>query len=94
MRTVYEQQEDIGTVFTLRENISITRSVLWNVYIWMMEIILRLFPTIILLLLNSFVIKRFLQLNAKKREFQSVSEKFRNPNIPETSLLTRNRGYR
>lgn len=94
MRTVYEQQEDTGTIFTLRENISITQSILWNVYIWMMEIILRLCPTIILLLLNSFVIKRFLQLNAKKREFQSVSEKFRNPNIPETSLLTRNRGYR
>ncbi|PBC33692.1 G-protein coupled receptor [Apis cerana cerana] len=94
MRTVYEQQEDTGTIFTLRENISITQSVLWNVYIWMMEIILRLCPTIILLFLNSFVIKRFLQLNVKKREFQSVSEKFRNPNIPETSLLTRNRGYR
>lgn len=94
MRTVYEQQEDTGTLFTLRENISITRSALWNAYIWIMEVVLRLCPTIILLLLNSFVVKRFLQLNARKREFQSVSEKFRTANVPETSLLTRNRGYR
>ncbi|XP_043524773.1 probable G-protein coupled receptor B0563.6 isoform X1 [Frieseomelitta varia] len=94
MRMVYEQQEDTGTLFTLRENISITRSALWNAYIWIMEVALRLCPTIILLLLNSFVVKRFLQLNAKKREFQSVSEKFRTLNVPETSLLTRNRGYR
>ena len=91
---VYEQQEDTGTLFTLRENISITQSALWNAYIWIMEVALRLCPTIILLLLNSFVVKRFLQLNAKKREFQSVSEKFRTLNVPETSLLTRNRGYR
>ncbi|KAK1134080.1 hypothetical protein K0M31_011865 [Melipona bicolor] len=94
MRMVYEQQENTGTLFTLRENISITRSALWNAYIWIMEVALRLCPTIILLLLNSFVVKRFLQLNAKKREFQSVSEKFRTLNVPETSLLTRNRGYR
>ncbi|OAD60816.1 hypothetical protein WN48_04583, partial [Eufriesea mexicana] len=94
MRIVYEQQESTETVFTLRENTSITRTALWNTYIWIMEITLRLCPTIILLLLNSFVVKRFLQLNAKKREFQSVSEKFRTPNVPETSLLTRNRGYR
>ncbi|XP_068969898.1 probable G-protein coupled receptor B0563.6 [Bombus flavifrons] len=94
MRTVYEQQEDTGTLFTLRENTSITRSALWNAYIWIMEVVLRLCPTIILLLLNSFVVKRFLQLNARKREFQSVSEKFRTANVPETSLLTRNRGYR
>ncbi|XP_017788131.1 PREDICTED: probable G-protein coupled receptor B0563.6 [Habropoda laboriosa] len=94
MRTVYEQQEDSGIRFTLRENTSITRSGLWNAYIWIMEIALRLCPAIILLLLNSFVVKRFLQLNAKKREFQSVSEKFRTANVRDTSLLTRNRGYR
>ncbi|XP_076754892.1 putative G-protein coupled receptor B0563.6 [Xylocopa sonorina] len=94
MRTVYEQQTDAGTLFTLRENVSVTRSALWNAYIWTMEIALRLCPSIILLLLNSFVVKRFLHLNAKKREFQSVSEKYRTPNVPDTSLLTRNRGYR
>ncbi|KOX68425.1 hypothetical protein WN51_03911 [Melipona quadrifasciata] len=76
MRMVYEQQENTGTLFTLRENISITRSALWNAYIWIMEVALRLCPTIILLLLNSFVVKRFLQLNAKKREFQRFQKNF------------------
>ncbi|XP_017884063.1 probable G-protein coupled receptor B0563.6 [Ceratina calcarata] len=94
MRMVYEQWGDAGTLFILRENISVTQGALWNAYIWIMEIALRLCPSMILLLLNSFVVKRFLQLNAKKREFQSVSEKFRTANIPETSLLTRNKGYR
>lgn len=95
MRTVYEQQRDAEeTLFTVRENISVTQGALWNAYVWIMEIALRLCPTMILLLLNSFVVKRFLQLNAKKREFQSVSEKFRTANVPETSLLTRSKGYR
>nr|XP_012152378.1 PREDICTED: probable G-protein coupled receptor AH9.1 isoform X2 [Megachile rotundata] len=94
MRTVYELQENTGTLFTLRENISVTQHTLWIAYIWIMEITLRLGPTIILFLLNSFVVKRFLHLNAKKKEFQSVSEKFRTANVPETSLLSRNRGYR
>ncbi|XP_029033018.1 probable G-protein coupled receptor B0563.6 isoform X2 [Osmia bicornis bicornis] len=94
MRTVYELREGTGTLFMLRENISITRNMLWNAYIWMMEITLRLCPMIILFLLNSFVVKRFLHLNAKKKEFQSVSEKFRTANVTDTSLLSRNRGYR
>ncbi|XP_076233514.1 putative G-protein coupled receptor B0563.6 [Calliopsis andreniformis] len=94
MRTVYEQREASSTLFTLRENVSITRTGLWSAYVWIVEVVLRLCPTIILLLLNSVVVRRFLHLNAKKREFQSVSEKYRAANVPDASLLTRNRGYR
>lgn len=84
-------------MFALRENTSITGTGLWSAYVWIMEVAVRLCPTIILLLLNSVVVRRFLHLNAKKKEFQSVSEKYRAnvpANAPEASLLTRNRGYR
>lgn len=94
MRAVYERAEDDGAHFALRENISITRTGLWSAYVWTMEILMRLCPTMILLLLNSIVVKRFLHLNAKKKEFQSVSEKYRTANVSDPSLLTRNRGYR
>ncbi|XP_076675252.1 putative G-protein coupled receptor B0563.6 isoform X2 [Andrena cerasifolii] len=94
MRAVYERPEDDGTHFALRENISITGTGLWSAYIWTMEILMRLCPTMILLLLNSIVVKRFLHLNAKKKEFQSVSEKYRTANVSDPSLFTRNRGYR
>lgn len=94
MRTVHEEQENSVTLFTLRENTSVTRNALWHGYIWIMEIVVRLCPTMILFLLNTVVVKRFLHLNAKKREFQSVAEKYRTANVPDASLLTRNRGYR
>ncbi|XP_078045300.1 putative G-protein coupled receptor B0563.6 [Augochlora pura] len=94
MRTVYEQAEGAGIQFTLQENTSVTRHPVWQAYIWIMEVTVRLCPTLILLLLNSAVVKRFLHLNAKKREFQTVSDKYRTANLPDTSLLTRNRGYR
>nr|XP_031844604.1 probable G-protein coupled receptor B0563.6 [Nomia melanderi]XP_031844605.1 probable G-protein coupled receptor B0563.6 [Nomia melanderi]XP_031844606.1 probable G-protein coupled receptor B0563.6 [Nomia melanderi] len=93
-RTVHEQPDGAGIRFTLRENVSFTRHPLWHAYIWIMEIVTRLCPTMILLLLNTAVVKRFLHLNRKKREFQSVSDKYRTANLPDTSLLTRNRGYR
>ncbi|XP_043253735.1 probable G-protein coupled receptor B0563.6 [Colletes gigas] len=94
MRMVYEQQGSTSVLFALRENTSVTRNALWNAYIWIMEIVVRLCPTMILLFLNTVVVRRFLHLNAKKREFQLVSEKYRTANVPETSLLARNRGYR
>ncbi|XP_076653752.1 putative G-protein coupled receptor B0563.6 [Halictus rubicundus] len=94
MRTLHEQPEGAGIQFTLQENTSVTQHPVWQAYIWIMEIAVRLCPTLILLILNSVVVKRFLHLNAKKKEFQSVSDKYRTANLPETSLLTRNRGYR
>lgn len=93
MRVVHEYQDSVGQYFTLRENTSVTRNGLWNTYIWTMEIAVRICPTIIFILLNSLVIKRFLKLNAKKKKFQSVSQKFRTTNA-DVSLLNRNRGYR
>ncbi|XP_054008703.1 probable G-protein coupled receptor B0563.6 isoform X1 [Hylaeus anthracinus] len=95
MRMVHEQQGSTGVLFVLRENTSVTGNGLWHGYIWIMEIVTRLCPTMILLLLNTVVVRRFLHLNAKKKEFQLVSEKYRTANVPEASLLTRcNRGYR
>ncbi|KZC13299.1 putative G-protein coupled receptor AH9.1 [Dufourea novaeangliae] len=94
MRMVHEWQDGTGNHFSLRENVSVTRNGLWHAYIWIMEITARLCPTVILLILNTVVVKRFLHLNAKKREFQLVSEQYRTANLPDMSLLTRNRGYR
>lgn len=93
MRITYEEQDGPSTLFTLRENVFITRSVIWRVYIWAMEIVVRICPSILFIILNSFVIKRFLQLNAQNRQFHAVSDKFRTNHAPDTSLLSRNRGY-
>ncbi|XP_032675015.1 probable G-protein coupled receptor B0563.6 isoform X2 [Odontomachus brunneus] len=93
MRITYEEQDGPSTSFTLRENVFITRSMIWRAYIWAMEIVVRICPSILFIILNSFVIMRFLQLNVQNRQFHAVSDKFRTNNAPDTSLLSRNRGY-
>lgn len=95
MRTVHaEQDAGSGTSFTLRENGFVTQSAIWRTYIWIMEIIVRICPSIVFIVLNSLVIKRFLQLNAQSRQFHAVSDKLRTNKTPDTSLLSRNRGYK
>lgn len=91
MRIVYAEQDG---PFTLRENVSVTQSEIWKVYIWTMEIIVRICPSILFIVLNSLVMKRFLQLNAQDRQFHAATDKFRANNAPDTSLLSRNRGYK
>ncbi|XP_077267640.1 putative G-protein coupled receptor B0563.6 isoform X5 [Temnothorax americanus] len=94
MRIVYAEQNGSGGSFTLRENVAVTQSAMWRTYIWIMEIIVRICPSIIFIVLNSLVIKRFLQLNVQSRQFHTVTDKFRTSNAPDTSLLSRNRGYK
>jgi len=94
MRIVYAEQDGSGTSFTLRENVLVTQNAMWRTYIWIMQIIVRICPSIIFIVLNSLVIKRFLQLNVQSRQFHAVSDKFRTNNTPDTSLLSRNRGYK
>ncbi|XP_014475314.1 PREDICTED: probable G-protein coupled receptor B0563.6 [Dinoponera quadriceps] len=94
MRIIYKEQDGSSASFILHENASITRSVIWRIYIWTMEIAVRICPSILFIVLNSFVIKRFLQLNAQNRQFHAVSDKYRGNNAPDTSLLSRNRGYK
>lgn len=94
MRTVYAEQNGPDMLFTLRENVSVTQSKIWKMYIWTMEIIVRICPSILFIVLNSLVIKRFLQLNAQNRQFHAATDKFRANNTPDTSLLSRNRGYK
>lgn len=93
MRTVHEEPDGLGTLFVLRENTFITRSMIWRVYIWTMEVAVRICPSLLFITLNSLVIKRFLQLNAQNRQFHAVADKLRAKNAPDTSLLSRNRGY-
>ncbi|XP_025989946.1 probable G-protein coupled receptor B0563.6 [Solenopsis invicta] len=93
MRIVHAEQDELGTSFTLRENVYITQRRIWRIYIWIMEIAVRICPSIVFIVLNSLVIKRFLQLNAQSRHFHAVSDKLQK-NKPDTSLLSRNRGYR
>ncbi|XP_018402607.1 PREDICTED: probable G-protein coupled receptor B0563.6 [Cyphomyrmex costatus] len=94
MRIVYAEQNEFGTSFTLRENVFVTQTAIWRTYIWIMEIIVRICPSIVFIVLNSLVIKRFLQLNVQNRQFHAVSNKFRTNKTPDTSLLSRNRGYK
>lgn len=95
MRIVNAEKDESGISFTLRENIVVTQSTIWRTYIWIMEIIVRIFPSIVFIVLNSLVIKRFLQLNVQSRQFHNaVSDKFQTKKTPDTSLLSRNRGYK
>lgn len=94
MRIVYAEQNDYNISFTLRENMFVTQNAIWRMYIWTMEIIVRICPSILFIILNSLVIKRFLQFNVQNRQFHAVSDKLRTNNAPDTSLLSRNRGYR
>lgn len=94
MRIVYAEQDESGTSFTLRENVFVTQTAIWRTYIWIMEIVVRIFPSVVFIVLNSLVIKRFLQLNVQNRQFHAVSNKFRTNKTPDTSLLSRNRGYK
>ncbi|XP_011646025.1 probable G-protein coupled receptor B0563.6 [Pogonomyrmex barbatus] len=94
MRMVYAEQNGSGTSFALRENMRVTQSTMWKAYIWIMEIVVRICPSILFIILNSLVIKRFLQLNAQTRQFNVASDKFRPNNAPDMSLLSRNRGYK
>ncbi|XP_050465299.1 probable G-protein coupled receptor B0563.6 isoform X1 [Cataglyphis hispanica] len=94
MRTVYAEQNGPDMFFILRENVSVTQSKIWKMYIWTMEIIVQICPSILFIVLNSFVIKRFLQLNAQNRQFHAATDKFRANNTHDTSLLSRNRGYK
>jgi len=94
MRLVHADQNGSDISFTLRENVSITQTTTWRIYIWIMEIAVRICPSILFIALNSLVIKRFLQLNAQSRQFHVASDKLRARNAPDTSLLSRNRGYK
>ncbi|XP_072745426.1 probable G-protein coupled receptor B0563.6 [Anoplolepis gracilipes] len=99
MRSVNAEQDgsNNGSSFTLRENVLVTHSEIWKVYIWAMEIIVRICPSILFIVLNSLVIKRFLQLNVQNRQtrkFHAAVDKFRANHAPDTSLLSRNRGYK
>lgn len=94
MRIVHTEQDGSGIAFTLRENVLITQSKLWKMYIWTMEIIVRICPSILFIILNSLVIKRFVQLNRQNRQFHAATDKLRTNNAPDTSLLSRNRGYK
>lgn len=94
MRIVYAEQDGPDTSFTLRENVFVTQSKIWKMYIWTMEIVVRICPSILFIVLNSLVIKRFLQLNMQDRQFHAATDKFRANNAPDTSLLSRNRGYK
>ncbi|XP_011865745.1 PREDICTED: probable G-protein coupled receptor B0563.6 [Vollenhovia emeryi] len=94
MRIVYTEQDESGTSFTLRENVVVTQNVIWRAYIWIIQIVVRICPSIVFIVLNSLVIKRFLQLNVQSRQFHTVADKFRTNNTPDTSLLSRNRGYK
>ncbi|XP_015602277.1 probable G-protein coupled receptor B0563.6 isoform X2 [Cephus cinctus] len=94
MRLVYEQQDGPDLVFILQENTSITRNELWTAYLWGLESLVRIGPSLVFVFLNTLVIKRFLQLTAKRRRFHAVSDKYRATHVAETSSLMRNRGYR
>lgn len=94
MRIVYAKQDGYNILFTLRENVSVTQTAIWKMYIWTMEIVVRICPSILFIVLNSLVIKRFLQLSVQNRQFHAASDKLRANNAPDTSLLSRNRGYR
>ncbi|XP_067205646.1 probable G-protein coupled receptor B0563.6 isoform X2 [Linepithema humile] len=94
MRMVYTEQDGYDASFTLRENVSVTQNAMWRMYIWTMETIVRICPSILFIILNSLVIKRFLQLSVQNRQFHAASDKLRTNNAPDTSLLSRNRGYR
>lgn len=94
MRIVYAEQDGSAPSFTLRENVFVTQSKMWKMYIWTMEVIVRICPSILFIILNSLVIKRFLQLNAQDRQFHAATDKIRANNAPDTSLLSRNRGYK
>jgi len=52
MRIVYAEQDGSGTSFTLRENILVTQNAMWRTYIWIMQIIVRICPSIIFIVLN------------------------------------------
>lgn len=93
MRMIHEQRDATGVVFVLADNTSVTRTTLWLGYVWLMGILTRACPIVVLIILNSLIIKRFLQLNAKKKKFQSVSEKFRTASVCG-NMSSRNRGYR
>ncbi|XP_029164599.1 probable G-protein coupled receptor B0563.6 isoform X2 [Nylanderia fulva] len=94
MRILHTEQDGSGITFTLRENVLITQNKLWTMYIWIMQIIVRICPSILFIILNSLVIKRFVQLNRQNRQFHAATDKLRANNAPDTSLLSRNRGYK
>ncbi|XP_020293399.1 probable G-protein coupled receptor B0563.6 isoform X2 [Pseudomyrmex gracilis] len=94
MRIVHATQDELGTLFTLRENVLVTKKPTWKLYIWMMEFVVQICPSILFIILNSSIIKRFLQLNARTRQFNATAYKLRNKNAHDTSLLSRNRGYK
>lgn len=94
MRTIHAEQNGTDTSFALYENVSVTRSTMWRTYIWAMEVVVQICPSILFITLNGLVIKRFLQLNARTRQFHAASDKLRAHNAPDTTLLSRNRGYK
>ncbi|XP_012265703.2 probable G-protein coupled receptor B0563.6 [Athalia rosae] len=94
MRSVYEQQDGPDVIFTLRENTLVTQTELWGAYLWANEVLVCFGPAAILVILNGLIVRKFIQLTAKRRKFHAVSDKYRASHIAETSSLTRNRGYR
>ncbi|XP_046623235.1 probable G-protein coupled receptor B0563.6 [Neodiprion virginianus] len=93
-RLVCEQQDGPDVTFTIRENSLVTESDLWIGYIWTNEALIRFLPASVLVFLNGLIVKKFIQLTAKRRKFHAVSDKYRASHLAETSSLTRNRGYR
>ncbi|KAJ9595039.1 hypothetical protein L9F63_013667 [Diploptera punctata] len=83
------------THFAFQENIQVTSSFAWLVYLWTSETTVRFGPALMLAVLNTLIIRKFLRLTRKRRKFRATTENLRAQNLLDTGQqgTMRNKNY-
>lgn len=61
--------EDTKLLWEFEENVDVTNSIYWSIYLWSSEILIRIGPGIILAVLNILIIQKFRKIRSKRQNF-------------------------